>query len=402
MGKYDFDSVIDRRHSDAIKYCELNKWFNADDLLPMWIADMDFCVCPEITDALRRRVDHPVYGYSTVPDNFYTTIAEWLDRRHGFKVSENELTFIPGIVKGIGFVINRFCKPGDKIVIQPPVYHPFKRVIEGNGCVALNNPLIRYEDSYEMDLDGLEDIVRREHPRMMILCNPHNPIGIQWSREVLARVADICASEGVIVVSDEIHGDLMLHGKPHIPFLSVNDNARHVGIMLGAPSKTFNVPGLVSSWCVIKDEKLRKSFFDWMEVNEFNAPTCFATIGAISAYTYGEQWLNEALDYIEDNISYVEKEIECITNGRIRVYHPQASFLLWLDCRGLGLDHDHLVKFFVNEGKLALNDGAIFGDEGIGFMRMNVATSRTMIDEGLQHIANAISHIEAYRKVNTL
>lgn len=402
MGKYDFDSVIDRRHSDAIKYCELNKWFNADDLLPMWIADMDFCVCPEITDALRRRVDHPVYGYSTVPDNFYPTIAKWLDRRHGFKVSENELTFIPGIVKGIGFVINRFCQPGDKIVIQPPVYHPFKRVIEGNGCVALNNPLIRYEDSYEMDLDGLEEIVRREHPRMMILCNPHNPIGIQWSREVLARVADICASEGVIVVSDEIHGDLMLHGKPHIPFLSVSDNARHVGIMLGAPSKTFNVPGLVSSWCVIKDEKLRKSFFDWMEVNEFNAPTCFATIGAISAYTYGEQWLNEALDYIEDNIAYVENEIECITNGRIRVYHPQASFLLWLDCRGLGLDHDHLIKFFVNEGKLALNDGAIFGDEGIGFMRMNVATSRTMIDEGLQHIANAISHIEAYRKVNTL
>lgn len=402
MGKYNFDCVIDRRHSDAIKYCELNKWFNADDLLPMWIADMDFCVCPEITDALRHRVDHPVYGYSTVPDNFYPTIAKWLDRRHGFKVSENELTFIPGIVKGIGFVINRFCQPGDKIVIQPPVYHPFKRVIEGNGCVALNNPLIRYEDSYEMDLDGLDEIVRREHPRMMILCNPHNPIGIQWSREVLARVADICASEGVIVVSDEIHGDLMLHGKPHIPFLSVSHNARHVGIMLGAPSKTFNVPGLVSSWCVIKDEKLRKSFFDWMEVNEFNAPTCFATIGAISAYTYGEQWLNEALDYIEDNIAYVEKEIECITNGRIRVYHPQASFLLWLDCRGLGLDHDHLVKFFVNEGKLALNDGAIFGDEGIGFMRMNVATSRTMIDEGLQHIANAISHIEAYRKVNTL
>lgn len=402
MGKYNFDCVIDRRHSDAIKYCELNKWFNADDLLPMWIADMDFCVCPEITDALRHRVDHPVYGYSTVPDNFYPTIAKWLDRRHGFKVSENELTFIPGIVKGIGFVINRFCQPGDKIVIQPPVYHPFKRVIEGNGCVALNNPLIRYEDSYEMDLDGLDEIVRREHPRMMILCNPHNPIGIQWSREVLARVADICASEGVIVVSDEIHGDLMLHGKPHIPFLSVSHNARHVGIMLGAPSKTFNVPGLVSSWCVIKDEKLRKSFFDWMEVNEFNAPTCFATIGAISAYTYGEQWLNEALDYIEDNIAYVEKEIECITNGRIRVYHPQASFLLWLDCRGLGLDHDHLFKFFVNEGKLALNDGAIFGDEGIGFMRMNVATSRTMIDEGLQHIANAISHIEAYRKVNTL
>lgn len=392
MGKYDFDSVIDRRHSDAIKYCELSKWFEADDLLPMWIADMDFRVCPEITDALRRRVDHPVYGYATVPEEFFPTISSWLRRRHGFDVAPDELTFIPGIVKGIGFVINRFCRPGDKIVIQPPVYHPFKRVIEGNGCVALNNPLIRHEESYEMDLDGLEEIVRREHPRMMILCNPHNPIGIQWNRDTLARVADICAAEGVIVVSDEIHGDLMLNGRRHIPYLSVSENARRTGIMLGAPSKTFNVPGLVSSWCVIKNGELRRQFYDWMEVNEFNAPTCFATIGAISAYSYGEPWLNEALDYIQDNIDHVCSEIARISDGRIKVYRPQASFLVWLDCRGLGLDHERLVKFFVRDGKLALNDGAMFGDEGIGFMRMNVASPRCVIDECLQHIATAMRH----------
>lgn len=395
MGKYDFNSVIDRSHSDAIKYCELNKWFDADNLLPMWIADMDFCVCPEITEALQHRISHRIYGYASTPGEFFPTIADWLKRRHGFDTTPEEMTYIPGIVKGIGFVINRFCKPGDKIVIQPPVYHPFKRLVECNGCVVLNNPLLRHEDSYEMDLDGLEEIIRREHPRMMILCNPHNPIGIQWSRETLARVADICAAEGVIVVSDEIHGDLMLGGRPHIPYLSVSDNARRTGIMLGAPSKTFNVPGLVSSWCVIKDETMRRKFFEWMENNEFNAPTCFATIGTIAAYNHGEEWLAEALDYIQDNIDYACRELDRISGGRIRVYRPQASFLIWLDCRGLGLDHEHLNRFFVKEAKLALNDGAMFGAEGEGFMRMNVATPRSVIDESLRRIEGALKHIKA-------
>lgn len=391
MGKYDFNSVIDRSHSDAIKYCELNKWFDADNLLPMWIADMDFCVCPEITEALQRRISHRVYGYASTPCDFFPTIADWLRRRHEFETTPEEMTYIPGIVKGIGFVINRFCKPGDKIVIQPPVYHPFKRLIEGNDCVVLNNPLLRYEESYEMDVDGLEEIIRREHPRMMILCNPHNPIGIQWSRETLERVADICAEEGVIVVSDEIHGDLMLGGKPHIPYLSVSENARRTGIMLGAPSKTFNVPGLVSSWCVIKDEAMRKSFFEWMENNEFNAPTCFATIGTIAAYNHGEEWLGEALEYIQDNIDYVTEELRRISDGRIKVYRPQASFLIWLDCRGLGLNHEQLMHFFIKDAKLALNDGAMFGTEGEGFMRMNVATPRSVIDESLSRIGHALA-----------
>ncbi|MDE6316800.1 MAG: pyridoxal phosphate-dependent aminotransferase [Muribaculaceae bacterium] len=390
MGKYNFNSIIDRSHSDAIKYCELNKWFDSDNLLPMWIADMDFTVCPEITEALQRRISHRIYGYASVPDEFFPTIAEWLKRRHDFSTSPEEMTYIPGIVKGIGFVINRFCKPGDKIVIQPPVYHPFRRLVESNDCIVVNNPLIRRDDRYEMDLDGLEDIVRREHPRMMILCNPHNPIGIQWSRETLARVADICAAAGVIVVSDEIHGDLMLDGKPHIPYLSVSDNARRTGIMLGAPSKTFNVPGLVSSWCVIKDKEMRHTFFSWLENNEFNAPTCFATIGTIAAYHYGEEWLTEALEYISDNINHVSRAIERISRGRIRVYRPQASFLIWLDCRGLGMSHDELKEFFVKEAKLALNDGAMFGTEGEGFMRMNVATPRSVIDDSLRRIASAL------------
>lgn len=394
MGKYNFNSFIDRSHSDAIKYCELSKWFDADDLLPLWIADMDFCVCPEITEALQQRLSHRIYGYASVPDDFFPTITDWLSRRHNFATSPEELSFIPGIVRGIGYVINHFCKTGDKIVIQPPVYHPFKRLVEGNKCIPLNNPLIRTENSYEMDLDGLEEIVRREHPRMMILCNPHNPIGIQWSHETLARVADICAAEGVIVVSDEIHGDLMLQDRPHIPYLSVNENARRTGIMLGAPSKTFNIPGLVCSWCVIKDKAMRESFYGWMEFNEFNSPTCLATIGAIAAYHNGEDWLNEALEYIQDNIDFTCNEIDRISGGRMKVYKPQASFLVWLDCRGLGFSHEQLIDFFVKDAKIALNDGAMFGQEGIGFMRMNIATPRCILQEAIKRIGDALDKIK--------
>ena len=279
-------------------------------------------------------------------------------------------------------------------MIQPPVYHPFKRLVEGNNCIPLNNPLIRKENSYEMDLDGLEEIVRREHPRMMILCNPHNPIGIQWSHETLARVADICAAEGVIVVSDEIHGDLMLQDRPHIPYLSVNENARRTGIMLGAPSKTFNIPGLVCSWCVIKDKAMRESFYGWMEFNEFNSPTCLATIGAIAAYHNGEDWLNEALEYIQDNIDFTCTEIDRISDGRMKVYKPQASFLVWLDCRGLGFSHEQLIDFFVKDAKIALNDGAMFGQEGIGFMRMNIATPRCILQEAIKRIGDALAKIK--------
>ena len=390
MEKYDFDHCVDRRRSDAIKYTDLHRLFGREDLLPMWIADMDFCVCPDICDALAERVAHHVYGYSSVPDSLFDSVASWLDRRHGFATSREEMTYIPGVVKGIGFLVNRFSKPGDNIVIQPPVYHPFKQVIEGNGRVVANNPLIDRGDHYEMDLEGLRTIVERKRPSMMILCNPHNPIGIQWSADTLREVADICAKAGVIVVSDEIHGDLMLEHRRHIPFLSVSDNARRIGVMLGAPSKTFNIPGLVSSWCVIKNPELRADFFNWMTANEFNEPTFFATIGAQVAYAKGEEWLEQALRYILDNINYFCERCEELTGGLVRVYRPEASFLVWLDCRALQLDHESLVKMFIDEAGLALNDGEMFGPEGHGFMRMNLAAPRSTIDDALNRIVKAV------------
>ncbi|MBD5365558.1 MAG: pyridoxal phosphate-dependent aminotransferase [Bacteroides sp.] len=390
MKRYDFDRVIDRHGSGSIKYDDLKATFGAEDLIPMWIADMDFAVCPEITEALKQRMSHPIYGYAAPAESYWTSILDWLDRRHGFKVGRQEITYIPGVVKGIGFAINFFSKPGDKIIIQPPVYHPFKIVTEGNDRVVLPNPLIKTDTSYRMDLEGLERLARKEKPAMMILCNPHNPVGIQWDANTLREVARIARENNMIVVSDEIHGDLMLNGRPHIPFLAVSEDARAVGVMLGAPSKTFNIPGMVSSWCIIKNPELRDRFFHWLDTNEFNAPTFTATIATEAAYNNGEPWLNEALEYISDNIDFTRRYL-AERLPVIDMVTPEASFLVWLDCRNLGLDQEQLVKLFVNRAHLALNDGSMFGDEGRGYMRLNVACPRSVLTTALDHLHDALA-----------
>jgi len=393
MKKYDFDQVIDRRESGALKCDALQSLFGKTGLTPLWVADLDFAVCPDITEALIHRVEHPVYGYASTPDSYWQSIIDWLGHRHDFKVSREELAFVPGVVRGVAYALNYFTNRGDKVLIQQPVYHPFKMVIEGNERVVVNNPLKITEKGYEMDLDGLRQVIETEHPKMMVLCNPHNPIGIQWDADVMREVAHICRENGVVVVSDEIHGDLMLYGKPHIPFVSVSDDAKAITITLGAPSKTFNIPGLVSSWMVVKDEQLRNGFYHWMETNEFSSPTMFATIGAEVAYTHGEEWLNQMLAYIEETIDVVNKFL--IENvPQIKMFRPQASFLLWLDCRDLNLSQTQLVNLFVDKARLALNDGTMFGKEGEGFMRLNIGSPRKVIVEALQRLADAVKSLK--------
>lgn len=385
----DFDREICRKGTGAIKADCLKDFFGCEDLVPLWVADMDFAVTPEITEALIERIKHPVYGYAAVPDSYWESIISWLKRRHNWNVKREELTYVNGVVRGIAFIINYFTNPGDKILIQTPVYHPFRNLTVGNKRVCVTNPLRETADGYEMDLEDLERKFAEESPKMMILCNPHNPIGIQWDAETLRKVAALAKKYGVIVVSDEIHGDLVLYGKPHIPFLEVSDDAREVGIALGAPSKTFNIPGLASSWIVINNEDLRKPFFEWMSVNEFSDPTFVATIATEVAYNNGERWLKELTNYIEGNIATVEKFCEERLPG-IRAIRPQASFLVWLDCRGLSLTHDELIDLFVNKAHLALNDGGMFGEEGVGFMRLNVGTTRECLMKSMESLAKAL------------
>jgi cystathionine beta-lyase len=389
MKKYNFDEVIDRHGSCCTKIDDLRALFGKDDLTPLWIADMDFKVCPDITEALMQRISHPIYGYSSPTDTYWSSIIDWLDRRHSFKVTRNELTYIPGVVKGIAFAINYFTRKGDGVVIQPPVYHPFKMVIEGNERTLLPNPLLREGNSYRMDLEGLERIFAEHHPKMMIVCNPHNPIGLQWSRETLAEVGRLCKQYGVIVVSDEIHGDLMLGGRQHFPFAACSDDCAEVAITLGAPSKTFNIPGLVSSWCVVKNPALREPFFHWLEVNEFNATTFVSTIGAEAAYTHGEEWLGEVMEYIEGNLDALERYL-AEQLPEVKMIRPEASFLVWMDFNGLNLSHEQLVDLVVNHAGLALNDGEMFGAEGHGFMRVNVATPRKSLFAAMDKLRDAV------------
>lgn len=391
MAKYNFDLCIDRHGTQCKKIEVLKQDYGRDDLLPLWIADMDFAVCPEITQTLVRRLaDHPIYGYTCTYDAYWQSIIDWQRRRNGYDFTRDEVTFVAGIVTGLGLAVNFFTRPGDKIVIQQPVYHPFKDVIAGNGRMMVDNPLLPDQAGlYRMDLEGLERIFEHEHPRMLVLCNPHNPAGIAWPADVLRQVARLAHKHGIIIFSDEIFGDLMLYGHKHTPMATVSDEAAAVTVTCGAPSKTFNIAGLKSSWCVVKNPELRQPFFRWIETNELCNANMTSIIATEAAYRHGEQWLDECLRYIEGNIDLIVQYCRQHLPGIVAV-KPQAGFLLWLDCTGLGLEHEQVVDLFVNRARLALNEGSMFGPAGRCHMRLNVGTPRAVIQQALQRLHAAL------------
>jgi cystathionine beta-lyase len=385
--RYDFDKIIDRRGSNALKVDALEERYGDAGLIPLWVADMDFETPPFIVEALRERLEHPVFGYTREPPGYWPSVIAWLRERHAWEVRPEWLSYIPGIVKGIGMVINLFTGRGDKVIIQPPVYHPFRLVPEGNGREVVYNPLRLAGDRYEMDLEQLERVID-DRCKLLILSNPHNPGGRVWERETLAALAGICERRRVLVVSDEIHADMGLYGHAYTPFMTVSEAAARVSITFGAPSKSFNIAGLVSSFAVVPDDTLRRRFYSWLAANEMNEPTIFATIATEAAYTRGREWLEQMLAYVEGNVDFVDRYLSEHL-PLIRVMKPQASFLAWLDCRRLGLDHDALVDLFVKRARLALNDGRMFGPGGDGFMRMNVGTSRRVLEKALHQLAAA-------------
>lgn len=390
MAKYDFDKRTERKGTGALKWDALQVRFGNPDLLPLWVADMDFETPAFVTDTLHRRLDHSLFGYTLEPEDYWPTVIEWIAMHHGWQVKREWITYIPGIVKGIGMAVNVFVKEDEKVIIQPPVYHPFRLTPLGNGREVVYNPLHENEDgSYSMDFENLA-AVADDKCRMLILSNPHNPAGIVWDKETLVRLADFCCHHHILVVSDEIHCDMALWDNKHIPFATVSPEAAACSITFGAPSKTFNIAGIVSSYAVVPNEEIRTRFYSWLTANELNDPNIFSPIATIAAFREGEEWRQEMLHYVERNIDFV---IDYCAQyiPQIKPLRPQASFLIWLDCRALGLSHKELVDLFVEKARLALNDGEIFGKEGRGFMRLNVGTQRAVLRQALDQLREAVN-----------
>ena len=392
MKTYNFDEIIDRSGSGDLKHEALLPRWGRNDLLPLWVADMDFATPDFVVDALKARLSHPIFGYTIEPADYRPTIIDWNESHHGWKIKPEWISFIPGIVKGIGFVVNVFTKPGEKVIIQPPVYHPFRMTPEDNGREVVFNPLRLREDGYyDMDFDNLSEVCD-DKCRVLILSNPHNPAGVCWSKETLQRLADFCYEHNIIVISDEIHSDMALFGNRHVPFASVSERAADISITFAAPTKTFNMAGIVSSYAVISNDDLRQRFYGWLKANELDEPTIFAPIATIAAYQKGEEWRKQMLAYVENNVRFVEDYCRERIPG-VRPLRPQASFLVWLNCRGLELSHDKLLDLFIDKAHLALNDGEMFGPGGEGFMRLNVGTPRSVLRQALEQLAEAVNEL---------
>ena len=394
MAAYDFDKIIERRGSGALKTDRLKERYGRDDLMAAWVADMDFATPDFIIDALKERLNHPIFGYSVEPDDYRPAIIEWENNLHGWDIKPEWISYIPGIVKGIGMVINVFTKPDDNVVIMPPVYHPFRITTELNGRKVVNIPLIQKENGeYFIDFEKLEQL--SDKGGLLIFSNPHNPGGRIWTKEEMARLAEIAEKKNLLVISDEIHADMPLWGKKHLPYMMSSKQALENSITFCAPSKTFNIPGIVSSFSVIANEQIRDKFYGWLKANEFDEAPVFSHIATIAAYRKGNEWRKDLLKYIESNIEITEEFFKREL-PEIKVLRPDASFLAWLDCRDLELNQEELVDLFVNHAKVALNDGGMFGKEGEGFMRLNVGMPKESLYKVLERIKDGVNN---YRKI---
>lgn len=387
MKQYNFDEIVERRGTNCIKYDAMKERFGNENLVPLWVADMDFRTPDFIVNAIRKRCEHEIFGYTYGSENYYTSIIEWVHYKHNWKIRKEWLSYIPGIVKGIGFVLQCFTQPGDKIIIQPPVYHPFRIVPESMHREIVNNPLRLINGSYEMDFDNLESVID-DKCKVLILSNPHNPGGIVWKKDSLVKLAEICSKHNILVISDEIHAEMCFPQYTHHPFASVSPEAASCSITFMAPSKTFNIAGIVSSYSIVPDNDIREKFYSFLEAGELGDGTIFAYTATEAAYTYGAEWLQQMRMYVMENVRFVDEYLQ-MHLPKIKVYPPQASFLIWLDCRELGLSQPKLVSLFQDKAGLLLNDGSMFGPGGEGYMRMNIGCPRAILTSALESLKKA-------------
>ena len=386
---WNFDEPAGREGTDCIKYDRREETFGVKDVIPMWVADMDFNTPDFVVESLRKRLEHEIYGYSFRPVDYYLSMISWIKSRHNWTVEKEWISFSPGIVPALNFCTLAFTHPGDNIIVQPPVYFPFFSAVETHGRNLIHNRLTESEGRWVMDFDSLNALIDSK-TKMIIISNPHNPVGRVWTPEELNNLADICLKNNIIIISDEIHCDLVLPGFTHTPLASLSDKIAENTITLIAPSKTFNLAGLSTSAVIISNPLLRKSFNRIVENLHVGNGNIFGTIASIAAYTHGHEWLDALLDYVDHNIEFVNDYCRAMIPEIIPVL-PEATYMIWLDCRKFSMTGKELQNFFVCKAGIGMNEGSTFGPGGEGFMRMNIGTTHQTVMKAMEQIEKAVS-----------
>ena len=388
---WNFDETIDREGTESIKYDLRKDTFGKNEVIPMWVADMDFETPDFIVNALQKRLNHHIYGYSYRPEDYYNSIISWHKNRHNWKIEREWISFTPGVVPALNIAALAFSSPGDSIIVQPPVYFPFFSAVEAHGRNLVYNQLAETTDGWKMDFESLLNSIDKK-TRMIIISSPHNPVGRAWSEQELIQLAEICLKNKILILSDEIHSDLVLPGYHHFPLASIAEEIADITITCLAPSKTFNLAGLSTSSVVISNSELRRSFRRTLDSLHIGNGNIFGTVASIAAYSGGEAWLDSLLDYIDGNIEYVNEYCKKMI-PEIVPAKTEATYMIWLDCRKFCMTGKELMNFFVNNAGVGMNEGSTFGPGGEGFMRMNVATTMKNVALAMQQIEEAIIKI---------
>ena len=382
----DFDQLVSRDHSNSLKYDGRQAMFGQDDVIPLWVADMDFASPPAVSDALLQRASHPIYGYSIFPESTYQALIDWLERRHGWRVERDWLLMCPGVVPSLNAAVMAFTQPTDAVIVQPPVYFPFFTAVTDSGRSLIQNPLHFENNQYHIDFEHLEACAARA--KMLLLCSPHNPVGRVWRKDELEQLLVIAEKYQLIVFADEIHADLVYAPAKHQVLESLSQYRKNI-ITAVAPSKTFNIPGLNLSALIIPDATQRQALGKVFERMHVSAANPFSMVAFEAAYQHGDAWLDALLGYLQQTrdfvIAYVSEHLP-----RVHAIVPEGTYLIWLDCRELGLDDAALKQFFIQQAGVGLSPGKLFGEAGSGFMRMNIAAPRSLIATALQRMAVAL------------
>ncbi|WP_372648730.1 MalY/PatB family protein [Draconibacterium sp.] len=389
MQQYDFDELVPRKGTNCLKHDALEQFFKSADALPLWVADMDFKTPDFIVNAIKERAEHEIYGYTFRSDSYYEAVINWMSRRHQWDIKKEWISFSPGVVAGLTYAIESFSKPGDGVIVQPPVYFPFFDSVKGTNRKMIQNPLKLENGRYTFDLEDLKSKID-ENTKLLLLCNPQNPGGMVWTREELVALTDICLENNIMIISDEIHSDLIYNGHKHIPLATISEEVAQNCMISMAPSKTFNVAGLTSSLVIIPNKRKLAAYERTIGVGHLHMGNIFGTVALEAAYTHGDEWLAQLLDYLWGNYQLLESFIQ-EKLPRVKVMKPEATYLVWMDFSDYGMKNEKLAKFTVEKAGVALNDGGRFGIGGDGFLRLNIGCQRSVLQEALNRLEKAFA-----------